>query len=585
MIINNKESIARDIKENQDLLVGLFLLGVLFWAVIVVTIGYIVDLDFKGCAVLLAIIGSIAFCYLLNRNMKQTLVTAVVGCIPLFASVFFCTKCYDWSWDGNAYHKLIVGFLNRGWNPLKMTYYDYAAKFPLFVDQSEMVYFDAYPKGTEIIGACFYRITGTIEAGKVFNIIGAIATFCIIRAFLRKFIPLKSWQVNLASGLFVVNPVTLSQLFTYYNDGFLWNLIFVFMVALIYLTVVPQNEFTKYAWLAIFYCINLGFNTKFSALIFFFIVYMGFFVVWLVRYLANRSQDESKKLCLLSMKWVSISGSLGILFTGASSYVVNMLRHSNPVYPMIGANFENITSQLPTQFAEMSNFSRFLTSLFSKTSLWNVEHKIPFMFYGEELSPAKWFDTRIAGWGIFFSGIFLVSIISLIAVGIKLFGKRKNARALAIMLLAINVIMVALVPGLCWARYYVGIFILPIFTVIGLMIIGNSENKNGYSFVAGLITCLLIINILPNMQKTSECFSNYSRICGELEDLKVITSTQAVFVSAGQNYHGELEGLFFNLFDYGIDDNLINTYIEPTEQGITEIFDNTVLRYKAVDNE
>lgn len=77
-----------------------------------------------------------------------------------------------------------------------------------------------------------------------------------------------------------------------------------------------------------------------------------------------------------------------------------------------------ITVQLPDVYQNMNNISRFICSLFSKTNgsktIEQVEWKIPFTIYKSEFLPAHSCDVRTAGWGILFSGIFIISMAVII---------------------------------------------------------------------------------------------------------------------------------------------------------------------------
>jgi len=81
---------------------------------------------------------------------------------------------------------------------------------------------------------------------------------------------------------------------------------------------------------------------------------------------------------------------------------------------MIGEDAtEMIVAQISPVFKPLSNASRFICSLFSQTNNQPavMQWKFPFTFYKNEILQSQLFDTRIGGWGIFFSAIFLISVV------------------------------------------------------------------------------------------------------------------------------------------------------------------------------
>lgn len=103
-------------------------------------------------------------CHLfMGRSAKYTFAAVVIGILILFLSVIVCSGFYDWSYDGNTYHKSMIGALKYGWNPLYETFYDFAHDHLDFLSTRTNTWYDAYPKGTEIWGARVYALTNHIE--------------------------------------------------------------------------------------------------------------------------------------------------------------------------------------------------------------------------------------------------------------------------------------------------------------------------------------------------------------------------------------------------------------------------------------
>ena len=89
-----------------------------------------------------------------------------------------------------------------------------------------------YAKSTWHIGASFYALTNNIESGKIYNIIGIFITFSLTLYILYK-ITNKAAISTIIALLLSINPISLVQCFTYYNDGFMGNLLMTLIVCIL----------------------------------------------------------------------------------------------------------------------------------------------------------------------------------------------------------------------------------------------------------------------------------------------------------------------------------------------------------------
>jgi hypothetical protein len=569
------------------LLQGIFLASVIFFTLLVSTILFILHISISSFNLLLAFFCSAAVTYYFSeKSIRKTCVTSILGILIVLGCSLLCSHIYDCSWDGNTYHKSITGFLKYGWNPLYETFYDFAANNFPFITYSA-TWCDAYPKGTEIWGACVYSLFQNIEAGKSFNLLAIFALFCICYAFLQETRILKKWQILCCSCLLIINPVVLSQCFTYYNDGFLGQMLLLCFVALLYVTFYKSIKLKIISWYLIFVSINIGFNIKFSAVLFFAILCLSFFCYWIYERVKLSGFNKSTILSVKSSFGILAAAVIfGTLVTGCTSYVINIIRHKNPFYTMIGEDStEMITSQLPNVFKEMSNIGRFIASLFSRTNssklIDNVEWKIPLTFNSDELWATLGYDTRTAGWGIFFSGILLIGMAVIL---IFLFKERKLSLAvkqITIILLLVLLGTVILIPGLSWARYCVVLFWLP---VAVLLFIFRRLNKQKFdlpilSFIAEVIVVLLCLNVLPNVVHIYPLLQNSASTYSELEHFRVISNNSEVTIFKQDN--GEFGGRFFNLYDVGAK-NFTYGYVD-SKNCTGQLFEQYSLFYNVVD--
>ena len=143
---------------------GTFLLGCIFFTILVSTVLFTLRFPIHSINIGIAIVLSAIMCHLfMGRSAKYTFAAVVIGILILFLSVIVCSGFYDWSYDGNTYHKSMIGALKYGWNPLYDTFYDFAHDHLDFLSTRTNTWYDAYPKGTEIWGACVYALTNHIE--------------------------------------------------------------------------------------------------------------------------------------------------------------------------------------------------------------------------------------------------------------------------------------------------------------------------------------------------------------------------------------------------------------------------------------
>ena len=198
---------------------GVFLLNLLFFPILITTLAFLLGAGVTVLGGFIALAAAAAFTYCLSgRNTRQTVSVSLTGIAMAAACIVLCALCFDWSYDGNAYHKAIVGLLRDGWNPLEESFYSFAADYG-FLKNESATWFDSYPKAAEIWGACVYSLTGNIESGKAFNLISLLSLFFLCMAFLGEGTGLKSWQRALCAGALVLNPVSVSQCLTFYVDS------------------------------------------------------------------------------------------------------------------------------------------------------------------------------------------------------------------------------------------------------------------------------------------------------------------------------------------------------------------------------
>lgn len=302
----------------------------------------------------------------------------------------------------------------------------------------------------------------------------------------------------------------------------------------------------------------------------------GFYFYWLISDLVNKNGDVKKNFIDSSLFYVLAVGS-AICFTGSTSYIRNLIYHKNLLYTMVGKDkIEIIASMLPDSYANKPYVLQFICSLFSHAA--NISAgselkpslKLPFAFNVAEIETGSLFDLRIGGWGLLFSGIFLISLCVLILECVHDYKKkqRKDIWKILLFVIALTFIQTIFVPGLAWARYFAHLFIVPT-CATGILL----YKKNRKEFFLGcMVLILLILNLVNfsyyNFERIN--ISQKSRL--ELDHLSKLSEVNPVLIHLNG---GEcMQGYLFNLMDANI-----NYIVDSNMEDGTTIF-NWRINYK-----
>lgn len=542
------------------LAIGLFLINLVFFSILITTLLFVINVSISWLNIILALICSSVSCVILldMRSKKASILIPILTGLFILASIIVvCSVSYDPSWDGNTYHKIITGSLNWGWNPIHETYDEF--RMYSFLRECPSNWVQPYPKGAEIWAACIYSVVGNIEAGKSFNLVSMAAVFCISYALLCETKRLKPWQTGLCAVFCVLNPVTIVQSLTYYNDGFLGCMLLLCLEALCYITFFEKGRYSKLCFWLVFVSINIGFNLKFSAVAFFAILCISFFLYWIVLY-SKRGFISNKKTIINHFIFFVFTVFFGIGITGMTSYIKNIIYYHNPLYPLVGEGSIDIINGgggLPLAAAGKSNISQFIGSLFSKSiispTLDHYEWKIPFTFDVNEFLEMMVPDTRTGGWGPLFSGILLMSlgIVLFCVIVDKSFSQRfKQVTGILFAALIVGVIFI---PGLSWARYSPFLFWIPVGAMIYLFLYMNHRRTPSQipHLIAGMLAALLCVNLLSSiMINMKRLIVDYRSTCQQLENFREVTESRDVVVGfvGNENFAGKV----FTLYDMGI---------------------------------
>lgn len=375
---------------------------------------------------------------------RNPLGLAALFLVAVAGSLTAARLLYDTSWDGQTYHLEAILRLAGGWNPLHETM-PTSAHHWLFIEH--------YPKSAWLTAAAFLRATDSMEAAKAPALLLVSASGGLaLRALLYRRALRTSLAVVLAL-LAAANPVSLCQAFSFCVDGQLSSL----LVGLAFLLLIaPRGG----AWrLAVGLCAVLAATLKFTGLVYA-LPMAG--VALLYAYRRDGPAAHGPTLA------AAVAIVLGVVALGAHPYITNTIRHGHPFHPLMGRrHFDIMQNQYPAGFRAMSPLWRFAHSFFGVSdnpiAPAPARLKVPGTITSlREVTVFGTADTRVAGWGPFFSAAALLGWVA--------WGGARPPRAAPPEKVALLVAAtVLLCPEAWWARFAPQLWLLPVLLAAGLL--------------------------------------------------------------------------------------------------------------------
>lgn len=395
-------------------------------------ISFIINSHLDTWQAILAFTGAIAYA-ILNRNITVVVYFLSVSII----AIILCGITFDTSYDSIHYHKITVELLSNNWNPI----YDPTPNTNLWVLH--------YARAQELMAASLTSAGLTLEMSKSINLIFFSGVYAILYCTISSlFIGLNRKNALIITTAFMLNPVVIAQLFTFYNDAYLY----LETIAMISLAMLLFRYGNMKLWLALFFLTILSVNTKFTHFFF-----AGLF--WLFFYIgtiAYKKWELMRKILV----WGSVSFLFGVVLVGYNPYITNIAATGDPFYPLLsGADI--MTSNTPSILIENNRFVAFIKAqLSTPNNSWgllklNINKDVL-------LSPSV--DSRILGFGPFFVLIFLASILLML---------KSKANAKWWLALTIILIPISFFTQSWWARY------IPYpWCTAGIALLASYRNKN-----------------------------------------------------------------------------------------------------------
>jgi hypothetical protein len=418
---------------------------------------------------------------------KLTRLTTIFIAILMF-SMLISIWVYDFSSDGQGYHQAGVIALTEGWNPVHQPDLGSCGEAYKAALGQRIKLINHYPKASWITAAVIFKVTGSIEAGKMFHWLYMVAVFLMMANLLShlKNIP---WQSKIIlSVLTALNPVVLYQWSGYYNDSQLASL------TVLLLILASQHLMFRDPKASIYMAITLLIlcNIKFTGLVY-------ALVILLVAWIVVRIIDKNWQIRFL--KFVAAGFLIAILFIGFQPYIINTVKQGNPFYPAIdtanptGSNI--IQWQAPQDFIKKNRFSKLFLSLFGQSDN-HLQHwpsiKIPLSIDGFEIEVFKNADVRYGGFGPLFGAVLLTLMLGIY----HLFASKRLIPVFTMFIFGMVLVSVLVNPESWWARLAPQLWFLPIPLIVSFYYV---PPRDYILYLRGFAISILLLNTFIVMHK------------------------------------------------------------------------------------
>jgi len=417
----------------------------------------------------------------------------------------------DNGWDAQMYHLPSVLRLLSGWKPM--------------VAATDLMLSNHYPSGTWTTLAGFDAIFG-FESGRA---IGPILMLAAGGAVWKTFgsVGTAAAPCAVITVMLVANPVALSQIFTAYADGTLYELTLILICSLI---IMLEDRGLAAALLAgaamILVC-----NTKVTGLFFAALAVATWGVLLLFRYGPSWTmmRDRHRQIVLLVT-----AGLLAVGFVGWRPYVVNILEHHRVVYPPpdeLGYK-PGAAHQVPLNLNAAGRGRKLAALFFARTDRYQgpVTFKVPGMVDWHELRMAS--DTRNGGFGPFFGAVTLVALAALAWASLRRTTPRlvyRHRLEVLLGLTAYGLLTTVLFPEPWWARF------VPLAWVIPLGAAWLAYALQPSPLVRACITLVVALSILDAAIAASSAVLDGVRNAADISEKleRMLHDPETVYLSRG----------------------------------------------------
>ena len=514
------------------------LLNILVLTLLLCAVGFLAGLPVLKwqfpLACVLALIGHYFAAGFFGGGKRKRLFVQSGGLVlaVLIGSVLIAGSFYDVSFDGQWYHEETVILLKQGYNPAHQKisgrpYEDVGETsvgwctgvdkpMPNQVSSGhhvvsvKFININNFRKGTEVIAAAVYGVTGRVETGKAVNGMLIAASFFLCLALLYKVDRIRSYKKWILAALVAFNPISLMQLNSFCVDGDLACT----LICLLAVNLLLLDEMNRYYLILLGAVIVLAVNIKFTN-----VVFAGIFCSLFLTILFVYKKRETFKQVL---KVGIIAGVTGLFLCGYNPYITNLIDKHDPFYGLSETR-DVIRRLTPPLFLHLDRFGKLFFSLSAhqgwnsadKRSVWEIP-KIPFSLNKEDIIDAKEAQQELSAFGPFFSGALLLTFPLFVLVLVR-FPQSSFLRLLLAVSLAI-LLTVFLMPDPWWGRFVPQLWLFPV-VVISM---GELHPDRVGKFLTVLLSLAVGLNIAWAATGWVSNLSTSARIDYQMRQLRAI---------------------------------------------------------------
>ena len=437
-----------------SLLVGVFSIFML------TSLGFILGLSINLSYTLLAIVAMVYLPAKIDSfTYQERLVSFIITLIIIASSGYISSRFMDYSYDGQWYHQSEIIFLKKGWNPIYEKVVDFLSKCWNIDIGKATIWIEHYPRFSEIFAANIFYLTDNIETGKMLNTLSMSILFFYSFYILNIKFPQYSNSIKfLLSITFACSPIALAQIHTYYVDGLMYNYFILLLLAIIEME--NSNKELRTSFFVFITSVVILSHLKVGGFLYSIVI----LIVCKLHLIISKKKELSRYLNYNILAIIFLVFLLGI-----NPYMTNIGAGKHIFYPVIGQEKIDVVSHvMPKQFVGKSMPYKLFMSTFSKVDnigatveKENIELKLPFTVQKSELENLVFWDTRLCGFGIFWSGILLLAILLCGVISWK-DKSLKECKLIMTMLLICTILN----PENWWARYVPQLYALPIFVAL-----------------------------------------------------------------------------------------------------------------------
>lgn len=334
--------------------------------------------------------------------------------------------------------------------------------------------------GSWITAAAVYKMTGSIRAGKLFNILYLVLVFLVTFDYLFEFkiVPVKSKM--LIAAVLALNPVALYQLFGFRIEGTFASLLGAVMILVFHYTMFR----IRYTVILLAIALVTLINTAFSGLLY------GLVLVvfsWTAVFIIDR--DRQPRL----LKFTAAAVLIAVVGIGFQPYVTGaagaLTDGSATGFLTDGST---TTAPAPEAFMGKNRFSQLFYSLFSQTDDRPDRMprlKLPFSIAPTEIEAIQRGSPSYGGFGPLFGIAFLF-----IMVTAAILFRSKRLILLYVFIAAGMILLTTLLTSGGWqARSAPQLWLLPITFEVGFYYIHRTDYMH---YIRGFALSLMLLNSL-----------------------------------------------------------------------------------------